>query len=79
MDAFLLLGKLSYACGNYDEALENFKKADLVNLAEKALPCRSIRIVAESYAIKGLSFFFLIPYIISTVLLFFFMIVIAFY
>ncbi|KAF4526349.1 hypothetical protein B566_EDAN014086, partial [Ephemera danica] len=52
LDAFLLLGKLSFACGNYDEALENFQKADLINLAEKPLPCRSIRIVAESYAIK---------------------------
>jgi tetratricopeptide repeat protein 7 len=48
------LGKLSYACGNYEDALENFKKADLDNLAEKTLPCRSVKIVAESFAIKGL-------------------------
>jgi tetratricopeptide repeat protein 7 len=54
LDAYLLLGKLSYACGNYEDALENFKKADLDNLAEKALPCRSVKIVAESFAIKGL-------------------------
>jgi tetratricopeptide repeat protein 7 len=53
LDAYLLMGKLSYACGSYDEALDNFRKADLENLAEKMLPCRSIRIVAESFAIRG--------------------------
>ncbi|XP_059483744.1 tetratricopeptide repeat protein 7B [Neocloeon triangulifer] len=54
LDAYLLLGKLSYACGNYEEAVENFRKADLENLAEKNLPCRSVRIVAESFAIRGI-------------------------
>ncbi|KAK9871323.1 hypothetical protein WA026_011590 [Henosepilachna vigintioctopunctata] len=54
MDAHLLLGKLEYACGQYSEGIRHFKAADLSNLSEKKLPLRSLRIVAESYAIKGL-------------------------
>ncbi|XP_047990139.1 tetratricopeptide repeat protein 7B [Leguminivora glycinivorella] len=54
LDAYLLLGKLNYACGAYDEALKNYKMAELNTLTEKELPIRSLRIVAESYAIKGL-------------------------
>ncbi|XP_050310912.1 tetratricopeptide repeat protein 7B isoform X2 [Anthonomus grandis grandis] len=54
MDAHLLLGKLHYACGQYGDALQNYKLADLQNLSEKKLPLRSLKIVAESYAIKGL-------------------------
>lgn len=38
MDAHLLLGKLHYACGQYPEALKNYKMADLQNLSEKKLP-----------------------------------------
>lgn len=54
MDAHLLLGKLQYACGQYAEGIKHFVAADLSNLSEKKLPLRSLRIVAESYAIKGL-------------------------
>ncbi|XP_037296214.1 tetratricopeptide repeat protein 7B [Manduca sexta] len=54
LDAHLLLGKLNYACGSYDEALKHYKLAELDTLTEKELPVRSLRIVAESYAIKGL-------------------------
>ncbi|KAL3279766.1 hypothetical protein HHI36_017274 [Cryptolaemus montrouzieri] len=54
MDAHLLLGKLEYACAQYSEGIKHFKLADLSNLSEKKLPLRSLRIVAESYAIKGL-------------------------
>ncbi|CAH0719764.1 unnamed protein product, partial [Brenthis ino] len=54
LDAHLLLGKLNYACGAYDDALKNYKLAELSTLTEKELPVRSLRIVAESYAIKGL-------------------------
>lgn len=54
MDAHLLLGKLQYACGHYSEGLQHYKLAELHNLSEKKLPLRSMRIVAESYAIKGL-------------------------
>ncbi|XP_072933032.1 tetratricopeptide repeat protein 7B [Epargyreus clarus] len=54
LDAHLLLGKLNYACGAYDESLKQYKLAELSTLTEKELPVRSLRIVAESYAIKGL-------------------------
>lgn len=70
MDAHLLLGKLQYACGQYAEAIKHFKAAELQNLPQKKLPLyvkffennvdnkinssRSLRIVAESYAVQGL-------------------------
>ncbi|KAL4709534.1 hypothetical protein ACJJTC_007265 [Scirpophaga incertulas] len=54
LDAHLLLGKLQFACGAYDDALSQYAKAELDALTEKELPLRSLRIVAESYAIKGL-------------------------
>ncbi|GBP53931.1 Tetratricopeptide repeat protein 7B [Eumeta japonica] len=54
LDAHLLFGKLNYSCGEYDEALKHYKLAELDTLTEKELPVRSLRIVAESYAIKGL-------------------------
>ncbi|XP_041980306.1 tetratricopeptide repeat protein 7B [Aricia agestis] len=54
LDAHLLLGKLNYACGSYEDALKHYKLAELSTLTEKELPVRSLRIVAESYAIKGL-------------------------
>lgn len=37
LDAHLLLAKLLYACGQYEESLENFVKAELNSLAEKEL------------------------------------------
>ncbi|XP_026669327.1 tetratricopeptide repeat protein 7B isoform X3 [Ceratina calcarata] len=52
LDAHLLLGKLHYAMGMYEEALEHYHQAELHTLTEKPLPCRSLRIIAESYAIK---------------------------
>ncbi|RLU17711.1 hypothetical protein DMN91_009948 [Ooceraea biroi] len=54
LDAHLLLGKLHYAMGMYDDALHHYEQAELDTLTEKQLPCRSLRIIAESYAIKGL-------------------------
>ncbi|XP_030567615.1 tetratricopeptide repeat protein 7B [Drosophila novamexicana] len=54
LDAHLLLAKLCYACGEYEQSLENFVKAELNTLAEKELTLRSLKILAESYAIKGL-------------------------
>lgn len=53
LDAHLLLGKLHYAMGLYEEALYHYQQAELHTLTEKQLPSRSLRIVAESYAIKG--------------------------
>lgn len=40
--------------GMYEEALKHYQQAELHTLTEKPLPCRSLRIIAESYAIKGL-------------------------
>lgn len=37
LDAYLLLAKLCYACGEYEQSLENFIKAELNTLAEKEL------------------------------------------
>uniref|UniRef100_A0A1Y1K9A2 Tetratricopeptide repeat protein 7 N-terminal domain-containing protein n=1 Tax=Photinus pyralis TaxID=7054 RepID=A0A1Y1K9A2_PHOPY len=54
LDSFLLLGKLYYACGQYTDSLNSFKSADLDALSEKKLPLRSLRTVAESFAIKAL-------------------------
>lgn len=53
LDALLLLSKLEYAMGDYEGALGRLSAAGLDQLTEKSLPTRSLRIVAESYAIKG--------------------------
>lgn len=53
LDAHLLLGKLHYAMGMYEEAINHYDQAELHTLTEKQLPCRSLRIIAESHAIKG--------------------------
>lgn len=39
--------------GLYEDALHHYEQAELQTLTEKQLPSRSLRIVAESYAIKG--------------------------
>lgn len=37
LDAYLLLAKLCFACGEYEQSLDNFVKAELNTLAEKEL------------------------------------------
>lgn len=54
LDAHLLLAKLCYACGQFNEAIDHITSAELNQLTEKALSTRSLRILAESYAVKGL-------------------------
>ena len=54
IDAHLLLGKLHYAMGLHEDALLNLSRAGLDTLAKRQLPTRSLRVVAESYAVKGL-------------------------
>ncbi|KAK6631737.1 hypothetical protein RUM43_013801 [Polyplax serrata] len=54
LDGNLLLGKLHYICGRFNEALVCYANAELDSLTEKELPSRGLKIVAESYAIKGL-------------------------
>nr|CAD7197846.1 unnamed protein product [Timema douglasi] len=61
LDANLLLGKLHYAMGLYEDSLNYYNQAELQTLTEKTLPSRSLRIVAESYAIKGSSSHRIIP------------------
>jgi len=54
LDGHLLLGKVQYALGDYEGALKHFVEADLQGLTEKNLAPRSIRIISESFAIKGM-------------------------
>jgi len=39
--------------GMYEDSLNYYSQAELQTLTEKQLPVRALRIVAESYAIKG--------------------------
>ncbi|KAF2360704.1 Tetratricopeptide repeat 2 [Trinorchestia longiramus] len=54
LDAMLLLAKLEYATGDYSAALNRLSNAGLDKLQEKSLTMRSLKIVAESFAIQGL-------------------------
>ena len=56
LDSYILLGKLNYAMGNYDEALKFYERAQLDSLEEKQLPPRSLKIMAEAFAIKALCY-----------------------
>ena len=49
----LLLAKLDYATGDYLASLSRLSSAGLNQLTEKHLPTRSLKVVAESYAVKG--------------------------
>lgn len=53
LDALLLLAKLEYATGDHNAALSRLNNAGLDKLQEKPLATRSLKIVAESFAIKG--------------------------
>lgn len=55
LDSHLLLAKLHYACGDFDNSLDHFKLSEIDNLkTEIVLSSRTLRILAESYAAKGL-------------------------
>lgn len=55
LDSHLLLAKLYYACGDFDNSLDHFKLSEIDNLkTEIVLSSRTLRILAESYAAKGL-------------------------
>lgn len=55
LDSHLLLAKLFYACGDFDNSLDHFKLSEIDNLkTEIVLSSRTLRILAESYAAKGL-------------------------
>ncbi|CAH1793148.1 unnamed protein product, partial [Owenia fusiformis] len=53
-EAQLLLGKAQYAMGAYNEALASFEKVNLEQIPVKSLSNSTLRIIAESYAIKGM-------------------------
>uniref|UniRef100_A0A5S6QH35 Tetratricopeptide repeat protein 7 N-terminal domain-containing protein n=1 Tax=Trichuris muris TaxID=70415 RepID=A0A5S6QH35_TRIMR len=53
LEANLLLSKLYFFCGKYDEALTGFTKAKLGHLDVEFKDLRALRLVAEAYAIKG--------------------------
>jgi tetratricopeptide repeat protein 7 len=55
LDSHLLLAKLYYTCGEFDKSLEHFKLSDIDGLKQEiVLSSRTLRILAESYAAKGL-------------------------
>ncbi|CAG0915330.1 unnamed protein product [Notodromas monacha] len=54
LDAKLLLAKVHYAEGNHKEVLALYSQAGLENLSERRLPLRSLRMIAEAYAIRAL-------------------------
>jgi tetratricopeptide (TPR) repeat protein len=56
LDSYILLGKLNYAMGNYSDALRFYERAQLDALEEKQLPARSLKIMAEAFAIKALCY-----------------------
>jgi len=53
LDSWILLAKLHFAMGNYSESLKYYEKAQIESLEEKQLPARSLKIMAEAFAIKG--------------------------
>ena len=56
LDSWILLAKLNFAMGNYTESLKFYEKAQIESLEEKQLPTRSLKIMAEAFAIKGMCY-----------------------
>eukprot|EP00095_Tigriopus_kingsejongensis_P000698 maker-scaffold58_size443543-snap-gene-2.14 protein:Tk00698 transcript:maker-scaffold58_size443543-snap-gene-2.14-mRNA-1 annotation:"tetratricopeptide repeat protein 7b" len=56
LDSYILLGKLNYAMGHHQEALKFYERAQLDTLEEKQLPPRSLKIMAEAFAIRAMCF-----------------------
>ena len=54
LDSYILLGKLNFAMGNYSEALRFYERATLDALPEKQLPPRSLKIMAEAFAVEAM-------------------------
>ncbi|KAL4148436.1 hypothetical protein QTP88_002678 [Uroleucon formosanum] len=54
IDSHMLLAKLCYACGHYDEAMRHCTEAKLNSIIQTDLQIRNIRILSESFAVKGL-------------------------
>jgi hypothetical protein len=54
LDSFILLGKLHFAEAAYKEAMDFYERANIDNLEERQLPPRSLKIMAEAFAIKAM-------------------------
>uniref|UniRef100_A0A0K0FHI6 Lethal (2) k14710 (inferred by orthology to a D. melanogaster protein) n=1 Tax=Strongyloides venezuelensis TaxID=75913 RepID=A0A0K0FHI6_STRVS len=55
MEAYLLLGKLHYLCGENQQALFDIEKSRMDASTSQFVTLRSLKMVAEGYAIKGLA------------------------
>ncbi|NXN18541.1 TTC7A protein, partial [Indicator maculatus] len=55
IEAMLILGKLHYVEGSYRDAISMYAKAGIDDLSTKGEPLYMLRMVAEAFAIKGLS------------------------
>ena len=52
-EAIMLLGKVFYANGNYQAALDKYNDLGLENLPLSDISSRKLKIIGESFAIKG--------------------------
>lgn len=52
-EAKLLLAKLHYCKGSYDETLRLYDEIDLDNVQTQNMSPRVLQLLAESYSIKG--------------------------
>lgn len=55
VESHLLLAKIHYLCANFDEATNSVNKARLDRESMQFQTLRTLRLVAEAYAVKGLS------------------------
>lgn len=53
MEAYLLLAKLHYFCGNYNATLHDIEKSRLDAVKTQFTTLRSLKLAAEGYAVKG--------------------------
>uniref|UniRef100_A0A7E4VXZ7 TTC7_N domain-containing protein n=1 Tax=Panagrellus redivivus TaxID=6233 RepID=A0A7E4VXZ7_PANRE len=56
MEAYLLLAKLYYFCGGFSECLSSIERSQVDKASTQFASLRSLKLVAEGYAIKGLAF-----------------------
>ncbi|XP_078001165.1 tetratricopeptide repeat protein 7B-like isoform X2 [Glandiceps talaboti] len=54
-EARLLLGKLYFALGDYEECLNYYGKAGLDDLTVESMSNRMLRMIAEAFALKGMA------------------------
>ena len=57
LDSHILLGKLHFAMGNHAEALKYYgpERGKIDSLEEEQLPPRSLKMIAEAFAIKAMA------------------------